>query len=171
MVSDFFSTFPEVKFPKHQLIFGPGQPLKTIYYLESGQVRMYSISETGKELTLHLFTPKSYLPIMLSLANAQNEYFFETTMETSAREIPLNEVVEYLKTHPEEQHDLLVRFSKAIVGLTTRIQSLSTLNTTEQIESLLDYLESHHSLTDPTNQELANWLGTARETVSRKRKN
>ncbi len=171
MATDFFSSFPEVSFAKHQLIFGPGQPLTTIYYLESGQVRMYAISETGKELTLHLFTPGSYLPIMLSLSGVENEYFFETTESTKTREIPATEMMEYLKTHPEEQQDLLVRFSKAIVGLITRIQSLSTLNTAEQIESLLEYLESHHNLTDPTNQELANWLGTARETVSRKRKN
>lgn len=153
-------------YPAKTVVLSPGQNLDLVYQLKSGRVRMYSIAKSGQELTLHIFETGSVFPLMLVLAGTPNSYYFETIEASTICTAPTKKVLSHLKSHPDELFDLTQKLSKGLVGLTNRIETLTTQSTTSQITSLKDYLKKHPTQKF-THQDIATWLGITRETVSR----
>jgi CRP-like cAMP-binding protein len=162
-LSQFFQKNPVRSFPKSKILINPEEVLDYVYFLENGEVRMYSVSTNGRETTLHIFKPGTAFPLMLVLSGVENQYYFECKTAVQIRQSPREEVINFLKENPDEQHSMLINLSKGIVGLLTRIDNLTNLTTAEQVKSLLDNVANR----DISQQEIADWLGISRETVSR----
>jgi len=175
-IDHFFSKYPKVTFSENEIIFRPGTPLTDIFHLQSGTVRMYSISADGEEVTLHIFRPTSMFPLMLLMTKKNNTYYFESSESSVAIKAPANSVVDFLKSEPDILYDVTCRFSEAISGLLTRIENQSVENSYHKIILLLLYLtdkfgeefETGQKISIPiTHEDIASWIGIRRETVSR----
>jgi CRP/FNR family transcriptional regulator, anaerobic regulatory protein len=175
-VDHFFSQFPLVHFKKGELIISPDQPITSLYFLKEGSVRMYSLSEDGSEITLHLFRQTSYFPLMLSLSKIENRYYFECVEDVDAVKAPVEKVMEFLKKDHEVLMDVAIRFAQAICGLTKRIEDLAHENAPTKIAHLLLYFANKFGETHQngvqitlllTHEDIAHWTGLSRETTSR----
>lgn len=175
-LNQFFSKFSSQKFKKGEQILEPEQKISQIFFIKKGLVRQYLISEEGEEITVNLFRPNSFFPVMLILSQTQNRHFFDATENVEALVAPAEKVVNFLKNEPEVLFDLTTRFAKAINGLSLRLEEVYTKNSYKRILSLLNYLAERfgeHTKKgikinlNLTHQDIANWTEMSRETASR----
>ena len=172
----FFHEYPLVRMRKGQQVSAGEDEIEDIFWIRRGMIRMYQISEDGAEITLHYFKEPAFFPIMFYLSHRKGDnYHFQAVDEVIARRAPAQEVVTYLKNNPDVLFDLTKRFADAITGLLLRIEQLSSLKTYERVAALLEYLadkfgreEGSELIIDLklSHDDLAAWVGAARETVS-----
>lgn len=162
-ITDFFQKFPVKQLPKKRVLIGPGAELSSVYLLESGEVKMYSISSSGQETVIHLFKKGSIFPLMLIFANTPNRFYFESVGDAKLRSAPVHQVLKFLDENPSELKKIAISLSQGIMGLVTRVENLTNLSVSEQADSLT----THFGGRKFKQQEVANWLGTSRETISR----
>ena len=175
-IDKFFSGFYPVSFEKGEIIIRPNGKIQNIFLLKKGKVRMYSVSDDGQEVTLHVFRPQSFFSIMLSLSEVYDKYCFEALEKVETVRAPVEKVIEFVKSDQEVLFDLTTRFSNAISGLTLRIESMAFGDAYNRVASLLFYLckkfgevREGKTIINMTLQhdDIANWVGIRRETVSR----
>lgn len=175
-IEGFFNKYTPLTFAKNQIIISPEEEITSIYLLKKGLVRMYVISEDGEEATIHVFRPGSFFPIMLSLSSRPNKYYLEAVEDTEVVKAPAKEVVTFVRNDPEVLFDLTTRFADAITGLMLRIEQLVSQGAYPKIVSLLLYLadtfgekidEGTKIKLQFSHDDIAAWVGVARETVSR----
>jgi CRP/FNR family transcriptional regulator, cyclic AMP receptor protein len=134
----YFSQFKSLhKYKKNQLIFGPGAEPSGIFYVKSGLVRLYIISENGKEITFNIFKEGAYFSMIWALNNTANIYFFEALSDTQLLKAPKEEVLKYIESNPEILLDLTKRTLSGLDGMTKLMEALLTGNANQQIASVL----------------------------------
>jgi CRP-like cAMP-binding protein len=173
-IEEFFSEYPRRTFQKGDIILNPDDELTSLFYICQGNVRMYTLSESGDITIVTIFKPGTYFPLMLILTDFKNEYYFDALTDVTVQIAPKKKVLELLQNDNELLFDIATRFAGAINGLTKRIALTSTESTSERIKSLMTYLEtkfetekSHPDYIQIRHEDIANWLGVSRETVSR----
>src|SRR5688572_8345265 len=100
-VKQHFSQYNLRKYSKGQILIHAGDEPQYIYYLESGKVRQYDISFRGDEIILNVFKPGAFFPMLSSLTNLPNKYFFEAETDIEVRPAPVEETISFLKTNPD----------------------------------------------------------------------
>lgn len=173
----FFRRYKKVAFKKREIILrADQQEIRSIIFIEKGSVRQYHIAPNGEETTLHEYFEGSFFPIMLVLAKHQNTYYFEAVEPTFAYIAPAKDVVLFLKKNPDVLYDLTVRFAHGLNGLLQKVERFTHEHAYQKVISTLLFLIKHHApiitRTDTvtlcvTHSEIASWIGTQRETVSR----
>jgi len=175
-LTDFFSKYPLLKFKKGQTIIPPDESLDSIYFLKSGDVKQYSISEDGNEITIHIFKPSSFFPMMLVVGEVENPFYFEAADSVEVFKAPTADVVKFVKSEEDVLFDLTKRFALGLNGLAKRIEKLMYEDAFSRVTSLLLYLagkfgekgESGITIKLPlTHQDIASWVNLTRETTSR----
>jgi len=135
---EFFAKFNSTqKFKKNQLIFGPGAEPSGVFYIKTGFVRLYTISESGKEITFNIFKPGAYFSMIWALNDAPNIYFYESLTDVSLLKAPKNEVVKYVENNPGFLYDLTKRTLNGLDGVTKLMEALLTGNAYQQVASVL----------------------------------
>ncbi len=170
-------SFPQLSFSTKSIIIDPIQDVTDVYYLEHGFVRMYLLSEDGEELSLHIFRPGTYFPLMLVLTDSPNKYYFEAVTPVVVRKVPKPKIISLLKDNPDVLYDLATRLSGGIIGYLVKVESLLLHDAYKRVVSLLCYLgesfSEHFTQGDVrinlsvTHYLLSTWVGLTRETVSR----
>lgn len=175
-IEEFFSQYTSQEFTKNQIIITPEEEISSIYLLKKGLVRMYIISEEGIEATIHIFRKGSFFPIMLSISNKPNKYYFEAMEEVEAVKALAEQVIAFIKSDPAVLFDLTTRFADAINGLMNRIDQLVSQGAYSKIASLLLYFSDTFGKKEGnmyyfdlpfSHDQIATWVGVSRETVSR----
>lgn len=175
-VDEYFKQYPLVRIRRGQSVYGAEQDIPDIYWLRRGSIRLYQITKDGQELTLHTFRSPSFFPMMFYLSSRKSPYFFQASEDVIARKAPAIEVEAFLHANPGVLYDLTKRFADAVTGLLVRIEQLSTQNALQRICSLFLYLDKRFGKDTPdgrlldiklSHEDIASWVGTARETTSR----
>lgn len=171
----FFSRYPRVDLTKDQAILAAEQAVPDTFWIETGAVRMYLVTDDGDEVTIQLFRPQSFFPMMNLLSHHESNALFQAATATTTRRAPGADVISFLGKNPDVLFDLTSRFADGIAGLVERIEQLATKNALSRVASLLTYLaerfgkpEGNHTCIDLplTHEDISTWTGLARETVS-----
>jgi CRP/FNR family transcriptional regulator len=134
----FFAQFKTAqKFKKNQLILSPGAEPSGIFFVKSGYIRLYLISESGKELTLNIFKPGTYFSMIWALNDVPNIYFYESLTDVLLLRAPKEEIVKYIRDNPIVLYDLTKRTLGGLDGMTRLMEALLTGNAYQQIASVL----------------------------------
>lgn len=174
--NDFFKSYPLVRIRRGQALFGAEQEIPDIYWLRMGKIRLYQIADDGSEMTVHIFKSPSFFPMMFYLSHRKADYYFQAVDDVIARKAPADDVVSFLHDNPDVMFDLTRRFADAITGLLLRIEQLSSQNALQRICSLFLYLDEQYGQSIDVgrsiklklnHEDIASWIGVARETVSR----
>lgn len=120
-VEDFFSKYTLRSLPADEILVQAGEDPPGIFYLISGRVRQYDISEHGAELVVNTFKPGAFFSVGWALNNIPNAYFFESLAPITYRLAPAQEVVDFLKANPDVLLDLLARVYRGTDGILQRI--------------------------------------------------
>jgi len=166
----------EKKFRKNQVIFHEGEPGRYLYLVRTGQVKVYKLSEEGKEKILRIFGPGDFfaeLPL-LDGGNypASAEVLSTATLLSLSRENFLSIISQYPSITGkiyEIVGNRLRHFTTMVTDLTLkdasrRLAGFLLEKAAEQVHLSQDQVRFPLEL---THQEIASLIGTARETVSR----
>lgn len=158
-------------------IFMQGDPLTNVYFIHQGKVKIYKTDFHGKEQIVNVLQPNDMFPHQGFFRKDDYPAHAEILEDAILIYIPIHSFENFLITHPEICVKLFRVLGDIIVDLQSRLEEKILHNTYEQIIMLLLRLARHYGketkdnyiriYTHFTNRELANMIGSSRETVSR----
>lgn len=175
----FFQQFQQVTYAKGQLLIRADQNPRGIVYLKEGVVRQYAVSTNGEELTLNLYKPVAFFPMMWAINGTENHHYFEAFTPIKTWIAPKERVIAYIKSEPEVLYDLLRRIYSGMEGVLTRMEYLLAGNMYARLITVLiitakrfgEKNATGFSVTlKMTHADLAEQAGVSRETITRELK-
>lgn len=175
ITDDFFRSFPLHSIKKGIVLFDPFQRPSGLYYLIEGYVRQYSLSEEGKELTIHIYTPHTQFPLFWLLAAHANRFYFQTMTPIICTIIPRKQALEFFEKNPSISLEVTKNILQGMDGLIKRIELDAFHNARTKVISTLLYLGTHFGTTSGseirihehfTHEKIASLIGITREHVS-----
>lgn len=158
-------------------LFMQGDPLSNVYFILSGKIKIYRTDVQGKEQIINVLGENSMFPHQGFFRNDNYPAHAEVLEEASLVYIPIQLFEQFLITNPEVSVKVFGVLGDMIVDLQNRLEEQILNNTYEQIVLLLLRLSASHGeevdetqhriTTQFTNKDLANMIGSSRETVSR----
>lgn len=158
-------------------IFMQGDPLTNVYFIHSGQIKIYKTDIHGREQIVNVLQTGDMFPHQGFFRKDDYPAHAEVAENAVLLYIPIQQFENFLITHPEICIKLFRVLGDIIVDLQGRLEEKVLHNTYEQIIMLILRLGNKHGIetddghvrfqTQFTNRELANMIGSSRETVSR----
>lgn len=158
------------------MLLRAGDMPQGIYFVEKGFVRLYSFSKEGKELTLVLYKPGDFFPVVWTLRGGKpSEYYFEALSPVEIKRAKRENFIEFMSNNYdifiEVNNHILERFQIAL----KRMQYLAFGDARGKLASIILILAKDFSkekngqveIQVPlTHRDIANLVGVTRETVS-----
>ncbi len=175
LLEDFFSQFKQLYYKKGETIMRPGDVPQGVYYLRKGYIRLYSLSESGQELTLIIFKPGDFFPIMWIINNTPIMQYVETMTKVELWRCPRDNFLEFVKFNSDVFFDLTSHMLERLGGLLQRMEYLTFGNAGQKVASIIlicaerfgEKKGSEIEIQVPlTHKDIAMLLGIARETAS-----
>jgi len=170
-----FSNSRPIFYKRRQVILRPEDTPTGVYYLKKGFVRLYTVSESGEELTLIIFKSGNFFPVMWAINNRQNIEYLEAMTEAEVWRVSRETFLEFLKQHPEMQFEVTRSLLARLDGLLERIKYLVFGNAYQKVASMLvicgERFGEKKGVTTLiklplTHYDIANLTGLTRETTS-----
>jgi CRP-like cAMP-binding protein len=160
---------------RREQVYGQGDEGDVVYLLKEGRVKIYKLSPDGKELTLELLEPGEIFGEMALVDDSPRDTIAETLDDSMLCIMRRRDFELFLKKKPE----LAMRVTK-LIGMRRRhienqLENLVFRSASSRLALLLLSLGEIHGVRDSrgiilniklSQQELANLIGTARETTS-----
>lgn len=173
-LENFFVQFKSTQVKKKNVILQADENCSFVFYIKSGYVRVYRVSEQGEELTLIILKPGDFFPLVWKKDETINNYYLEAITPLEVIRIPQKQFFHFLDIHPEIFQELadnlLVRFG----GLLTRIEYLVFGNAYRKVASTIFVCAKRFGknfgqniIVDLplTHKDIANLVGITRETT------
>ena len=163
-------------YKKGEIILRPEDKPQGVYYIKEGFVKLSTILENGKELTLNIHKPGTYFPMMWAIGGISNSYYFQAQVTTLIHRAPKQEVLSFLKKNPDVFFELTRRILVGLGGILTNIEYILCGNSYTRVAGAI-YLSAKR-FGEPsgkdkviiqlplTHQDIANIAGISRETAS-----
>jgi CRP-like cAMP-binding protein len=172
-----FVQVAQTRFYKNKMyVFMQDDPLDRVFFIHSGKVKVYKTDLSGKEQIISILEPGEMFPHAGFFRHGKYPAHAEIVEDSHLIVIPIDKFEEILISYPELCIKIFKVLGEKIVDLQGRLEAQVLHNTYEQIILLLIRLcksngekidEVYKLTTQFTNRELANMIGTSRETVSR----
>lgn len=158
-----------VALPQGRTAFGPGHSPENMLLLLSGTVRVYQVSEGGREIVLYRVEAGESCVLTTACLLAHEEYSAEGVAETDveAAAIPRALFDDLLARSPTFRAFVFSAYSQRIVDLFRVIDQVAFGRIDIRLAQRLTDLARGRAEIRTTHQQLAGELGTAREVVSR----
>ena len=165
------------QYPKDKHIFMHGEPITSVYFISSGTIKIYRTDPNGKEHIINILETGAMFPHQGFFRRGVYPAHAVALEDSVLFSIPIHAFEQFLLLNPEITIKIFRILGDLLVELQDRLEEKALRNTKEQlIFSLLRLSEKLGTrLTDDTvlihthftNQELANMIGSSRETFNR----
>ena len=158
-----------------QVIYLPGDRAQGVHFLSNGRVKISKVTRDGKELTLAYRIGGDFFGETCLLDGGPREEMAEAMDASTTVEIPRELLDGLLKVDGGAAY----KFARALISrrkdLETRVEQLIFKDVGAKLAELLLNLGQEHGIADArgtvvglkiTHQEMANLIGSTRETVS-----
>jgi len=171
----FFEQFTPFALKADDILITSHTVTPQVFYLTSGIVKQIATTQKGQDLTLNLFKPGSFFPLMNGLLDVPNSYAFVCVTECVGFKAPLSKVKEYLQSDPMVAYSVMLRLLSGLHGMLQKTEKLMQGDALSLlIQTLLTlgerFPDSDNESTIKitlTHQQLAELTGLSRETVTR----
>jgi len=160
--------------PKNTTIFSEGETAKGFYLVISGKIKIFKISQDGKEHILHIFGPGEPVGEVPVFSDQDYPAFAETLKESHLLYFPRNRFLDLAKERPQILLNMLATLSIRLRQFAQKIERLSLKEVASHLaEVLLEMARDAEPTTDNmveltiTKGQLASQIGTTPETLSR----
>ncbi|SFE17766.1 CRP/FNR family transcriptional regulator, anaerobic regulatory protein [Lentibacillus persicus] len=157
---------------KKDVIFQAGDPSEYLYIVHTGKVKIYNLSESGKEQLIRILEPGEFMGELAVFTDEWLTSFAEAVEPTEICAIHKSDLQEFLKEKPAISFKLLAESSKRLKDAEKTIERLSSQDVEKRLSSyLLEQLEKTDSSKiklPMSKKDLASYLGTTQETLSRR---
>lgn len=154
-----------------------GDTPQAMYVIESGLVKVYTITRSGDELLVTISGEGEDFPIGLSVNVIDRaEYFYEAFTDCRLRLVPPADFLNYILSDREVTTYRLVRLTRLLLATLARVNALEQPKASDKIARTLLYMAGQFGTAvraptsrlrlSVTQQEIANLLGLTRETTN-----
>lgn len=173
----FIASYPSRAFKKGETILLKDDTPKDMHVIESGLVKVYTITANGDERVVNFCREEEDFPVGFSLGIIeQSQYFYEAFTNSSIRLVPRKDYLRYLSSDIEVMQKRLARLTILLMSNYARVSALEQTRASDKIAQTLLYMADQFGvLLRPyntrlklavTQQEIANSLGLTRETTN-----
>ena len=158
-----------------QVVYLPGDRAASVHFIASGRVKVSKVTRDGKELTLAYRTSGDFFGETCLLEGGPREEMVEAMETTMSVELDRTGLDHLLANHAPVAY----AFARALIdrwrGLQAKVEQLVFKDVGSKLAELLLRLGSEHGIEHRrglvlglkiTHQEMANLIGSTRETVS-----
>lgn len=161
-----------VNYPRGETIYHSGDRSEGLYILHKGRIKVYRLSENGKEQLVRILEPGDFTG-ELSLFDAKpHDAYAETLEGVELCIIQRDEMQQLLQEHPAISLKMLTEFSSRLADTEQRAARIAMESAETRLALYLaDLSEEQQQLTvelPMSRKDLASHLGTTPETISRK---
>ncbi|MCA1031035.1 Crp/Fnr family transcriptional regulator [Bacillus timonensis] len=164
-------------YKERMYVFMQDDPLDRVFFIQSGKIKIYKTDVNGKEQIVSILTAGEMFPHAGFFRKGGYPAHAEVIEDTQLIVTPIDQFEEILLQYPELCIKLFKVLGEKIVDLQNRLEEQILHNAYEQIGLLFLRLSHIHGekesedkyrlTTSFTHKELANMIGTSRETMSR----
>lgn len=164
----------ELELPRHHLIFAPGMPSESIYFIEQGRVRLTRLSPDGRTVILALLGPGDMIG-EAAWESGEHDSYGETLEDARIYQLSRESFENLVRQNPEFGLRLIQVIGFRLKQAQARIEDLVFRQVPSRVARLLVSLAEHHGKVTPngirvefplTHQEIADMVGSSRVTVT-----
>ena len=162
-------------FAKDMILFHKGSPAQSLYLIESGEVRIFALSETGHEITLDIYGPGECFGETALLDGNLRSTGAMAVAKTVTYTLGRDDFLRCMERHPQVARRVMALLAHRLEHATAYAENLAFLDVAGRVAAVLlelaqRYGVEHGSLgidLHLTQAELASWACASREMVNR----
>jgi CRP/FNR family transcriptional regulator, anaerobic regulatory protein len=168
LVDGLISVSRQQTVPAGKQIYAEGDACSAIAFVLFGEIRVFKVGETGREITLYEIGPGETCILNASCILSGQAYPANAVAATEVEMllIPSAAFRRLVDEHEEMRDFVFTLLSRRLSGVMELVEEVAFGRLDER---LMDYLveKSENNVLETTHQKIANDLGTSREVVSR----
>lgn len=152
------------------MIYEPGQQPRYVYFVKSGEIRMFTVSYEGKEFTQGFFKSKQYFGEPALLLQRPYLAFTIALRDTELVLLDESQFKQLIEDNKEFSMDLIRTLSDRLFYKSMMLEELANEQADHRLATLINYLSKElqpGEILDVTRQSLADMSGLRVETVIR----
>ena len=164
----------ERRFPKHKTIVEEGLPGDYMYIIREGRVSVSKLSDDGREKILEFLEAGAFFGEMSLLDNAPRSASVRALTETRVLALSRGDFLNVLRRSPDLAMGVIQELTRRLRQIDEQASSLSFQRVKERTQGLLRRLakedtqrQGRRATPVLTHQQIADMIGTSRETVTR----
>jgi CRP/FNR family transcriptional regulator, cyclic AMP receptor protein len=175
-MKDFNAVRSPATYPAGAILFLEKQDPRGVFVLCAGQVKLSISSSTGKTLILRIAKPGEILGLMATMSNSPYEVTAETLHPCQVAFIRREDFLRFVAKNPEAYQGLVKQLTALYSGACEQLRTvgLSASAPEKLARLLLDWSAEANDTRQGaliklplTHEEIAEFIGTTRETVTR----
>jgi CRP/FNR family transcriptional regulator, cyclic AMP receptor protein len=175
-LKDFNAVRSSAMYPPGALLFLEKQDPRGVFVLCAGQVKLSISSRGGKTLILRIAKPGEILGLMATMSNSPYEVTAETLHPCQVAFVRREDFLHFVAKHPEAYQGVVKQLSTLYSGACDQLRTVGlSASAPEKLARLLldwsaDAKDAKHGMPSKlplTHEEIAEFIGSTRETVTR----
>lgn len=171
-MNEIVKTTNSIAYAKGETIYHAGEPSIGLQIVHKGRLKIYRLSETGKEQLVRILGPGDFTGELSLFSESVNDAYAEALEPVEICAMDRENLQQFLLKYPAISLKMLTEFSSRLLKSEQQSASIAMETVETRIAMYLaDQTEEQRSqlITLPmTRKDLASHLGTTPETVSRK---
>ncbi|WP_127837062.1 Crp/Fnr family transcriptional regulator [Clostridium prolinivorans] len=165
------------KYKKGQILFFEGDVSDKFYIINKGKVKIFKYTKEGKEQILYILSEGDFIGYLSLLKKGKFDFNAEALDDVNMCILTKDAFDDIVKKNPEISLKILENLHDRVVSLENLVKILSTKDIEARIADLLKVFarefgheEEEGIIIDMplSREEMANYIGVTRETMSRK---
>lgn len=174
-VDDFFKQYKLLIYKKRSMLLHSNDASSSVFYIKSGYIRVFRISEEGEELTLTILKQHDFFPLTYGFHETQNNYYLEAITPLEIWKAPQEQFLQFVRKDPDIFFELTNRLLVRFDGVLARMEYLVFSNAYTKVATTLlmcarGFGEENGDQVivkvPLTHKDIATMIGITRETTS-----
>lgn len=161
-----------LSFKKGELVYKAGDMSDSLYIVSRGRIRIYRLSESGKEQLVRFLNPGDFTGELALFHVGHHESFAEAAQDTNICMMKRSDLQDLLIKYPSISLKILQEFSSRLQQSERQATRIATEKAETRLALFLaecaDNQQSLEFVLPMSKKDLASYLGITPETVSRK---
>jgi CRP-like cAMP-binding protein len=173
-LEDIASHLIERRFPKHSTVVEEGLPGDYMYVIREGRVKVTKASDDGREKIMNFLDEGSFFGDMALLANEVRSASVKTLEPSRLLALSRRDFIDILRQSPDLALAVIEELTNRLRETNEQASSLSFQGVKERTRGLFERIAQEDEMFGGqrltpalTHQQIADMIGTSRETVTR----
>lgn len=173
-LDEVMKTTQSVSYEKNEVIYHAGDKSDSLYIINKGSVRIYRLSESGKEQLVRILNVGDFIGELALFSETIHESYAEALVQTDICFIKRTDLQSLLLKYPSIALKVLSEFSHRLEESEKQTTRFSTENVETRLalflaEQVAEEESGNRIFTLPMSKKnIASYLGSTPETISRK---